>query len=132
MKTDNYAKNGNHDFDTLRLPECLRESGAPPQCDHDPAHQEPPAPERLAAVLNAAGDETRLRIIHMLWDGAWTTKDLSGALGLSASTVSTHLKQLRLAGMIRGTKEKKFVYYHFDRSCLPVLYDDFVAYMQKP
>ena len=70
-----------------------------------------PIPELLSAVLSALNDETRLRIIKILWNGEATTKELSEILELSPSAISIHLKALRESDLVRGNKVGKFVYY---------------------
>jgi DNA-binding transcriptional ArsR family regulator len=82
--------------------------------------------DALAAVFKALGDVTRLRIFQMLRccerevaiDETGGCRPASGLsvgevccqLGQSMSTVSFHLKELRLAGLIRTEKRGRFIY----------------------
>src|SRR5437763_3901667 len=81
---------------------------------------------RLAAIFKALGDPTRLRIFEMLRccprevaideagqccpSGALSVGEVCCRFGQSMSTVSFHLKELRLAGLIRTEKRGRFIY----------------------
>lgn len=68
----------------------------------------------LASTFAALGDPVRLRIVSMLAaseDGAACGCDLETPLGLSQPTVSHHLKVLREAGLIEGTRQGRWVFY---------------------
>jgi ArsR family transcriptional regulator len=81
--------------------------------------------DALAAIFKALGDPTRLRIFEMLRcceqevaideDGQCCPTGLSVGevccrFDQSISTVSFHLKELRLAGLIRTEKRGRFIY----------------------
>lgn len=68
----------------------------------------------MASTFAALGDPVRLRIVSMLAsapDGAACGCDLEGPLGLSQPTVSHHLKVLREAGLVEGTRQGRWVHY---------------------
>lgn len=68
----------------------------------------------VAAAFAALGDPVRVRIVSMLAaapDGAACGCDLEAPLGLSQPTVSHHLKILREARLIEGTKQGRWVFY---------------------
>lgn len=68
----------------------------------------------MASVLAALGDPVRLRIISMLAaapDGSACGCDLEAPLGLSQPTVSHHLRILRQAGLVEGTRRGRWVHY---------------------
>ena len=70
--------------------------------------------EDMAVMLAALADPVRLRIISMLAaapDGYACGCDLEEPLGLSQPTVSHHLKTLREAGLIEGTRTGRWVHY---------------------
>lgn len=72
------------------------------------------AATETAAKFAALGDPVRLRIVSMLAnapDGVACGCDLEGPLGLSQPTVSHHLKILREAGLIEGTRQGRWVHY---------------------
>lgn len=65
----------------------------------------------MLALFEAISDETRMRMMKILWNGDATTKEIAQLLELSASNISLHLKVLREAGLVESHKVKKFVYY---------------------
>lgn len=65
----------------------------------------------VARVFNALADETRLRIIKLLSEGEKSVDELVQALGIAQSTTSHHLRVLREAGLIRGEKRGRNIYY---------------------
>lgn len=72
------------------------------------------AAEEMAPLLSALGDPVRLRIISMLAaapDGSACGCDLETPLGLSQPTVSHHLKILRRAGLVEGSREGRWIHY---------------------
>lgn len=68
----------------------------------------------MAGLMTALADPARLRIVSMLAaarDGQACGCDLEEPLGLSQPTVSHHLKILREAGLIEGTRKGRWIYY---------------------
>jgi DNA-binding transcriptional ArsR family regulator len=57
----------------------------------------------LATIMRVVGDPVRLQVVRLLSDGRpRVCGEISGALGLPASTSSYHLRLLRDAGVIRS------------------------------
>ena len=71
--------------------------------------------ERLAGVLKALAEPTRLRLVSLIAahdaDGRVCVCDLTGPVGLSQPTVSHHLKVLVDAGLITREQRGKWAYY---------------------
>ncbi|MGB8652192.1 MAG: Rv2640c family ArsR-like transcriptional regulator [Mycobacteriales bacterium] len=68
----------------------------------------------IALRLKALADPARVQLMSMLLaqvDEGACTCDLAPALGLSEATVSHHLKQLRDAGLVEGTRKGTNVFY---------------------
>jgi ArsR family transcriptional regulator len=63
------------------------------------------------AFAKALGDATRLRVVMGLQGGELCVCELCDALEVSQSTLSTHLTQLREAGVVETRKEGKWIYY---------------------
>jgi DNA-binding transcriptional ArsR family regulator len=63
-----------------------------------PAELPPPA---LLRLTHALSDDSRLRMLRLLADGARTLSELARVVGLSQPTVHHHLVQLRAAGLVR-------------------------------
>lgn len=68
----------------------------------------------IALRLKALADPARVQLMSILLAQSETgvcTCDLAPAVGLSEATVSHHLKQLREAGLVEGTRQGTNVYY---------------------
>ena len=68
----------------------------------------------IALRLKALADPVRVQLMSLLLaerDTGACTCDLAPAVGLSEPTVSHHLKQLRDAGLVEGTKKGTNTYY---------------------
>jgi DNA-binding transcriptional ArsR family regulator len=68
----------------------------------------------IALRLKSLADPVRVQLMSLLLadrDTGVCTCDLAPAVGLSEATVSHHLKQLRDAGLIEGTKKGTNTYY---------------------
>jgi ArsR family transcriptional regulator len=70
--------------------------------------------EQLVAMLRAAGDATRLRLLLLLREAELTVTELTQILGQSQPRVSRHLKLLCEAGLIERFKEGSWVFYRAD------------------
>jgi ArsR family transcriptional regulator len=69
------------------------------------------AMERLVAMLRAAGDPTRLRLLLLLRQAELTVSELTAIVGQSQPRVSRHLKLLCDAGLLERFKEGSWVFY---------------------
>jgi len=67
--------------------------------------------EGLVAMLRAAGDPTRLRLLFLLRQAELTVSELVEIVGQSQPRVSRHLKLLCGAGLIERFKEGSWVFY---------------------
>ncbi|MFQ5693244.1 MAG: ArsR/SmtB family transcription factor, partial [Nitrospinota bacterium] len=70
--------------------------------------------ERLGdfvAVAKALADETRVRMLLSLRDGELCVCQIIELCGLAPSTVSKHMSILRQAGLVRGRKKGRWIYY---------------------
>lgn len=78
----------------------------------------------IAVRLKALADPIRVQLMSILLaetEGGVCTCDLAPAVGLSEATVSHHLKQLREAGLVEGTRKGTNVYYRPDAEALGAL-----------
>jgi predicted transcriptional regulator len=67
---------------------------------------------RLAIMLKAMAHPARIAILqHLIKANACICGDLVDELGLAQATISQHLKELKLAGLIQGTIEGVSVCY---------------------
>ncbi len=60
-------------------------------------------PDGLVRTLKALADPTRLKIMHYLTQGEVTPTELARRLNLRAPTVTHHLSELRLSGLVNVT-----------------------------
>jgi ArsR family transcriptional regulator, arsenate/arsenite/antimonite-responsive transcriptional repressor len=77
----------------------------------------------VALRLKALADPVRVRLMSLVLSseqGACTC-DLAPAVGLTEATVSHHLKVLREAGLVEGTKVGTNVWYRSNRASLTAL-----------
>jgi ArsR family transcriptional regulator, arsenate/arsenite/antimonite-responsive transcriptional repressor len=80
--------------------------------------------DELARGFSALSDPVRLRVLSMLADspsGEVCVCDFVDPLGKSQPTVSHHLKILGEAGLVRGDRRGKWVWYSLDRDRLAEL-----------
>jgi len=86
---------------------------------------------RLAQVLKAVADPTRLRLLSIIRrqpDGEACVCDLTGPVRLSQPTVSHHLKILVDAGILHREKRGVWAYYSLVSGAL----DDLAAVLAEP
>jgi ubiquinone/menaquinone biosynthesis C-methylase UbiE/DNA-binding transcriptional ArsR family regulator len=67
--------------------------------------------DRLVAMLRAAGDPTRLRLLLLLREAELAVSELIEIVGQSQPRVSRHLKLLGEAGLLERFKEGSWVFY---------------------
>jgi ubiquinone/menaquinone biosynthesis C-methylase UbiE/DNA-binding transcriptional ArsR family regulator len=67
--------------------------------------------DRLIAMLRAAGDPTRLRLLLLLREAELAVSELIEIVGQSQPRVSRHLKLLGEAGLLERFKEGSWVFY---------------------
>src|ERR1700736_5294515 len=75
-----------------------------------------PGPDRVAfdalhAALRAAGEETRLRILALLFGAELTVSDLTEILRQSQPRISRHLKLLAEAGLVERFREGSWAFF---------------------
>lgn len=78
----------------------------------------------IALRLKALADPVRVKLVSLLFssaDGEVCSCDLSDAVGLSESTVSHHLSQLRRAGLVESKRRGMNVYHRPRRDALAAL-----------
>ncbi len=75
---------------------------------------EPPIQfQELHAVLRAAGEATRLRILSLLAEAELTVSDLMEILRQSQPRISRHLKLLAEAGLVERFREGSWAFFRF-------------------
>jgi DNA-binding transcriptional ArsR family regulator len=69
-------------------------------------------------TLSALADPTRRAIVQRLALGPATATQLAGLAPMSRPAVSQHLRVLREAALIRGTRRGRFVFYELAGAAL--------------
>lgn len=67
--------------------------------------------EPVLAALNAAGEETRLRLLNLLAESELTVSEIVAILGQSQPRVSRHLKLLAEAGLVERRREGAWAFF---------------------
>jgi ArsR family transcriptional regulator, arsenate/arsenite/antimonite-responsive transcriptional repressor len=67
--------------------------------------------ERLLDALKALSDETRLRILNLLYDRELCVCDIMEALQIAQAKTSRHLIYLKNAGLVKDRKYAQWVFY---------------------
>ncbi|MDT3424620.1 DNA-binding transcriptional ArsR family regulator [Paenibacillus forsythiae] len=78
-----------------------------------PYSESPPAD--LLLRFKALGDETRLKMVRLLWKGPHCTKQLAPLLGISEAAVSKHLKLLAEARLVKAKRRGSYQFYSADK-----------------
>ncbi|WP_347554270.1 metalloregulator ArsR/SmtB family transcription factor [Robbsia sp. KACC 23696] len=65
----------------------------------------------VAQLFRLLGDTSRLRIVAACLDAPVCVSDIAAATALSPSLVSHHLRLLRGAGVVRGERRGKQIFY---------------------
>ena len=76
----------------------------------------------LAAVLNLAGNEVRLKILYLISkEEKLCVCDLSDILGMNIAAVSQHLRKLKDGKLLENEKVGQTIFYYLNREKLDVL-----------
>ena len=83
----------------------------------------------LAQMMKALGHPARIAIIQeLIKANACICGDLVNELGLAQATISQHLKELKNAGLIKGTIEGTSVCYCIDEKAWKLCKKEFAAF----
>lgn len=72
-------------------------------------------------TLRALSDPTRRQIVQLLKGGRLSAGEIAQHFAISAAAISRHLSVLKEAGLIRDTREGKYIYYEINLSVLEEL-----------
>lgn len=70
------------------------------------------------SVLKGMADESRMRILCLLSEGAMCVCEIEAVLGLLQSNVSRHLNKLTTHGLLKYYKQNKYIYYELNQEGL--------------
>jgi DNA-binding transcriptional ArsR family regulator len=89
----------------------------------------PIPPASAIRLYRALGDETRLRILHLLAERARYLTELANELDLSKPTVSHHMAQLRSAGLVTTTDQGNMTYFTLRKDRVEEAGPELAAYL---
>lgn len=75
--------------------------------------------DQILALLRAAGEPTRLRILALCAQGDLTVSELTRILGQSQPSISRHLKLLCEAGLLERLQEGSWAFFHLASGSKP-------------
>jgi DNA-binding transcriptional ArsR family regulator len=103
---------------------CIRECADINQlnkCKQD-IHQAIQPIQKIANILNLAGNEVRLKILYLLHlEGRMCPCDLSDVLEMTVPAISQHLKKLWKGEVLNKKKEGKTIFYSLNQTELNLL-----------
>ncbi|MGH4118210.1 ArsR/SmtB family transcription factor [Clostridium sp.] len=70
--------------------------------------------EKLTNLFKVLSDETRLRILILLYHKKLCVCQIQGILEETQPKISKHLGKLRDMGFVRDERQEKFIYYYLD------------------
>lgn len=71
--------------------------------------------EKLLGAIKALSDETRLRILNLLYEKELCVCDIMETLQISQAKASRHLIYLKNAGLVKDRKHAQWAYYSITR-----------------
>jgi biotin operon repressor len=74
--------------------------------------------DRIVAFYKTMGDPTRIRIVAILAKGPLHGQAIAGKLGLSAPTITHHLKKLRDIHVVYDRRVKNTIYFYLNESLI--------------
>jgi DNA-binding transcriptional ArsR family regulator len=84
---------------------------------------------KLSSMMKALAHPARIAIVqHLIKTNACICGDLVDELGLAQPTISQHLKELKTAGLIKGTIEGTSVCYCIDEKTWKHYQKEFVSF----
>lgn len=75
----------------------------------------------MARIFKALGDENRVKIVNLLWNGEVCACRLLSALSISQPTLSHHMKILCDSGIVEGRKVGTWMYYKISKAGIAVM-----------
>jgi ArsR family transcriptional regulator len=67
-------------------------------------------------IFKALSDETRLRMLSLIWNGEMCVCEIEKSLNLTQSNASRHLTTLKNAGILSSSKQAQWAYYKLNKN----------------
>lgn len=82
---------------------------------------------KLSKVLNLAGNETRLKILYLIYkEKKLCVCDLSDILNMNVSAISQHLRKLKDGNILFDSKKGQTIHYRINEDYLDTLLPFFI------
>lgn len=72
--------------------------------------------EKYLAIIKALADETRLRIVSLLYESELCVCDIEDIIGASQTKISRHLAYLKNSGFVQDRRSAQWSFYAMTRS----------------
>ena len=72
----------------------------------------------FAETFKALSDPVRRQILDLLKEGPMSAGDIGSHFDMTGATISYHLKILKKADLVFESRDKNFVYYQLNSTCL--------------
>lgn len=86
---------------------------------------------RLTEFFRVFGDETRLRILHLLSREELCVHDIAGRTGMQQSAISHQLRVLKQARLVRYRREGKTMLYTLNDSHVQQVFDQGLEHVME-
>ena len=84
----------------------------------------------MARIFKALGDENRVKIVNLLWNGEVCACRLLSELSISQPTLSHHMKILCDSGIVEGRKVGTWMYYKISKEGIAVM-QNYLGYLAQ-
>lgn len=91
-----------------------------------------PGVAAAAELFKILGSESRLTLLRCIRTAPSTVGTIADATGMSQPLVSQHLRTLRQAGLVAGTRSGKEMTYRLSDDHVAHVIDDAIAHTQEP
>lgn len=81
--------------------------------------------DKLLNYFKLLSDETRLRIMVLLYHGEFCVCQITGITGISQPNISKHLARLRDMGLVKDEKKEQYTFYSLNLE--DKLFEDILA-----
>jgi DNA-binding transcriptional ArsR family regulator len=88
--------------------------------------------DSLVTVLEALGDPTRLRVLHLIAQRPRSTQELARLMGLSDAALSKQLRRLTEVGILQPHRDGYYVLYRLVTDPIARLSSNLLALMEQP
>src|SRR3954465_1554185 len=77
--------------------------------------------QSLTRMFHALGDDTRWRIVQLVFHEALCVCEIAEILDMPQSSVSSHLQVIRKAGLLNSERCEKWIYYRLSKEIQPLI-----------